>query len=267
VRIIAKEIDEAVTFAEEKVHMSEDEEDISQVDAEVSELIGREKPEATLRFGPSLVSAALLASYVDRGYFGDGICRAPKGEETPVPHDDECIVFRDFFVAGLRFPLDPTLPKLLARFKIKIHQLTPNAIVQLSKFFWAVKTFNGPICADAFCRLYELHPQGRNVRFEGEDETYSAQSRCCTFVPRRNNKTLKIERIELSYCQKNRWDANWAQYWFYAKIGFLDEKVPTKVSYPLASKVFPLEHLNQAEFRRSSAGYKDVVPPSHLLRG
>ena len=172
----------------------------------------RDKPEPTLRFGPSLISVALLESYVERGYFPAGVCRPPQGEETPNPEDGECVVFRDFFVARLRFPLDPAIPEMLAKFKVKIHQLTPNAIVQLSKFFWAVKTFRGPISIDVFCRLYELHPQGRKVQFEDEDEAFSAQSGCCTFVPRRPNKTLKIERVELSYYQKNRWDDDWAQF-------------------------------------------------------
>ena len=74
------------------------------------------------------------------------------------PKMGNVLCFTIFFVAGLRFPLDPAVPEILARFKVKIHQLTPNAIVQLSKFFWAVKTFWGPISVDAFCHLYELHP-------------------------------------------------------------------------------------------------------------
>ena len=93
-----------------------------------------------------------------------------------------CGVSRLFFVAGLRLPLDPVVPEILAKFKVKIHQLTPNAIVMLSKFFWAVKTFGGHVSVDAFCRLYELHPQGRKVRF-AKDEVFSAQSDCCTFMP------------------------------------------------------------------------------------
>jgi len=172
----------------------------------------KEKPAPTLRFGPSLMSAALIESYVERGYFPAGVCCPPQGEETPDPQDGECVVFHDFFVAGLHFPLDPKVPEILARFKVKIHQLTPNAFVMLSKFFWAMKSFREPILVDTFCRFYELHPQGRKVRFEDEDDAFSAQSGCCTFVPRRPNRSQKIERLELSYCQKNRWDDDWAQF-------------------------------------------------------
>ena len=125
------------------------------MDADPSELMKKDKPAPTLRFGPSVMSAALIESYVERGYFPVDICRPPQAEETPNPEDGECAVFRDFFVSGLR---DPVVPEILSRFKMKIHQLTPNAIVQLSKFFWAVRTFAGPVSVHTFCRLYELHP-------------------------------------------------------------------------------------------------------------
>lgn len=51
-----------------------------------------------------------------------------------VPEDGEVVVFKDFFVAGLRLPLDPILRDLLLPFNVKLHHLIPNAIVQLSKF-------------------------------------------------------------------------------------------------------------------------------------
>jgi len=140
---------------------------------------------------------------------------------------------------------------------VKMHHLTPNAIVQLSKFFWAVRTFGGPISSDAFCRLYELHPQGRKISFEGENQVYIAQSGCCTFVPRRNNKTLRIERVELSYCHKNKWEDDWVQYWFYAKIDFSGTSSSSGVSHPLASKVLTFEHVNQPDFKRFVPGFKD----------
>ena len=124
VNITAKDITEGAASSEETEHLSEGEESLSNVDADPSELMKKEKPAPTLRFGPSLMSAALIKSYVERGYFSAGVRRPPQGDETPDPRDGECVVFRDFFVAGLRFPLDPKVPEILARFKVKIHQLT-----------------------------------------------------------------------------------------------------------------------------------------------
>ena len=60
------------------------------------------------------------------------------GETTPQPKDGEVVIFRDFFTAGLRLPVDPIVPLLLAPFNAKLHHLTPNAMVQLSKIIWAV---------------------------------------------------------------------------------------------------------------------------------
>ena len=67
VKITAKEISEGASSPEEKDHFSGDKEDLSNVDADPSELMKKDKPAPTLRFGPSLMSAALIESYVERG--------------------------------------------------------------------------------------------------------------------------------------------------------------------------------------------------------
>jgi hypothetical protein len=48
---------------------------------------------------------------------------------------------------------------LLLKFLTRLQQLTPNAIVQLSKYFWAVGIFRGVPSGDAFVKRYELHYQ------------------------------------------------------------------------------------------------------------
>ena len=115
---------------EERRVLSEEEEDLSNVEADPSELMGaREKSPPKLIFGQSWATKDLVEAYEQKGYFGPGICRAPEDEVTPDPREGECMVFRDFFAAGLRFPLDPAFPKILARFVLRIHHLTPNTIV------------------------------------------------------------------------------------------------------------------------------------------
>ena len=86
---------------------------------------------------------------------------------------------------------------------------------------------------------------------------YTAQSGCCSFHPRRTNKTQGIERMELSYYQKNKWEDDWVQYWFYAKIAFPMSNPSSEVSYPLARKLQPFNHVTKAEFKRMVPGYKD----------
>ena len=156
------------------------------------------------------------------------------------------MVYWDLFAAGLSLPMDPAIPEILARYRLAMHHLTPNAMVQLSKFLWAVRTFEGSVSVDAFCRLYEMHPQGLKVTFEDEPEqACTAQSGSCTFVPRRNNKAQKIDRIEKSSCQKNKWEDDWAHYWFYAKIGFPSTDTPSGIHYPLASKILHFDHITK----------------------
>ena len=112
---------------EERRQLSEGEEDLSNVVTDPSELMGsREKPPPTLIFGQSWATQDLVESYEQKGYFGPGVCRAPEGEITPDPRDRECVVFWDFFAAVLRFPLDPAFPKILARFGLRMHHLTPQ---------------------------------------------------------------------------------------------------------------------------------------------
>jgi hypothetical protein len=126
---------EASTTAEDLVQLSRDEEDLSQVDADLFDLMGRVKPEVTLRFGICLVSQNLINFYVDKGYFEVGECRPSGNEDTPTPLEGKTVVFRDFFTAGLCFLLDHSFPEILARYNVKMHHLTPNAIIQLLKFY------------------------------------------------------------------------------------------------------------------------------------
>ena len=102
-----------------------------------------------------------------------------------------------------------------------------------------------------------MHPQGRRVSFDEDPQVYSAQSACCSFHPRRTNKTQGIEKMELSFCQKNKWEDDWEQYWFYAKIGFSGDDSLGEVSYPLASRIEEFKHITKVDFRRTAPGYKE----------
>jgi hypothetical protein len=50
------------------------------------------------------------------------------------------VVYRSFFKAGLRFPLHEMIGDVLKDFEIYLHQLTPNAIVRLNIFIWALRS-------------------------------------------------------------------------------------------------------------------------------
>jgi hypothetical protein len=68
----------------------------------------------------STVSEADMSMMTKLGYFGEAEKKLVRfgGEETiPKPEDDEVIVYRSFFKAGLRFPLHGMIVDVLENFK------------------------------------------------------------------------------------------------------------------------------------------------------
>jgi hypothetical protein len=82
----------------------------------------------------STPEADLIREYEAAGFFPAGSGRAPLDEQVSTPEADEVVVFRDFFTCGLRFPCDPIFPAILDTFSVKIHQLSPNSFLEVSKF-------------------------------------------------------------------------------------------------------------------------------------
>jgi hypothetical protein len=89
-------------------------------------------------FGPLTVTISRIREMIANGYFVDGMARMPREETVRKPHADEAIVFEEFFNIGLRMPPHLVLSNILVKFQVPLHQLTPNAIVQLSKYIWEV---------------------------------------------------------------------------------------------------------------------------------
>jgi hypothetical protein len=86
-------------------------------------------------FGPSTVTMVCLTSLenTDR-YFSKGYGRPPGVESVPNPQTNKVVVFEDFFTVGLHMPPHPILVEILHKFHVQLHQLTPNAIIQIGKF-------------------------------------------------------------------------------------------------------------------------------------
>jgi hypothetical protein len=89
----------------------------------------------TYNFGASTITLGHIKEMVVKGYFVDGEARVLLADAVPELDDDKAVVYEDFFVAGLRIPPHPSLADILLKFQAQLHQLTPNAIAQLSKYF------------------------------------------------------------------------------------------------------------------------------------
>jgi hypothetical protein len=115
-----------------------------------------------LDFENSTVTEDDMPMMMKLGYFGEDESKLIRfaGEETiPEPKKDEVIVFKSFFRAGLRFPLNEMIGVVLKNFEIYLHQPTPNAIVRLNVYIWALRSQEMSPDAEAFCRVHELHYQ------------------------------------------------------------------------------------------------------------
>jgi hypothetical protein len=140
----------------------------------------------------------------------------------PDPKDDEVIVFKSFFRAGLRFPLLEMIGEVLKNFEIYFHQLTPNAIVRLSVYIWALRSHGMSPNAEAFCRVHELHYQTK-ARVDGLHENFGYYN----FAYRKDTKAPV-----LGY--RTKWPTRWKSEWFYIRADEKRrEKLMTMVMSPL----------------------------------
>jgi hypothetical protein len=110
----------------------------------------------TVDFGVSWMSTVRMQDMQQLGYFGGGVAHVPGTEEVPEP-EGELVVFEAFFAAGLRLPAHRFVGEVLRRFNIQIHQLTPNAVVALSKYVWATTSYGGQPSVEVFAKYYCLH--------------------------------------------------------------------------------------------------------------
>jgi hypothetical protein len=161
-----------------------EEENVDEEEEDYSILIPT-KP-SHLDFGKSTMSEADMPMMMKLGYFGEAeskLIRFGGEETTPAPKSDQVVVFKSFFRAGLRFPLNEMIGEVLKNFEIYLHQLTSNAIVRLSVFIWALRSQGMSPDAEAFCRVHELHYQTK-ARADGLHKNFGRYN----FVYRKDTK-------------------------------------------------------------------------------
>jgi hypothetical protein len=167
----------------------------------------------TVEFGVSRMSSVRVQDMQQLGYFGGGVARVPGTEEVPEP-EGELVVFEAFFAAGLRLPAHRFVVEVLRRFNVQVHQLTPNAVVALSKYVWATTSYGGQPSVEVFVKYYCLHWQKRKI------ENEIAQFGSCTFTPKTGKTSMEV--VELVPCARNKWD-NWWEFWFYVAEGTIED--------------------------------------------
>jgi hypothetical protein len=78
-------------------------------------------------FGKSSIKQSHLDNMRGRYFRGMSTVRADDGERTvPTPEENEVVIFRSFFKAGLRFPLSKFVVEVLNIYQVYLHQITPK---------------------------------------------------------------------------------------------------------------------------------------------
>jgi hypothetical protein len=130
------------------------------------------------------------------------------GEETtPKPKDDDAVVFKSFFGVSLQLSMCRMIAKVMKKYEVYMHQLTPNAIVRLSVFIWAVRSQGIHTDAEAFCRVHELHYHMKarpSYKLHNNFGCYNFAYRKDSVVP------------VLAY--RTKLHSNWTKEWFYVQV-------------------------------------------------
>jgi hypothetical protein len=113
-------------------------------------------PGHMVEFGVSRISSVRVQVMQQLGYFGNGVGRVPGAEEISEP-EGEIVVFKAFFTDGLCLPVHRFVVEVLRRYDVQIHQLTPNVVVALAKYVWAVTSYGGQPSVEVFAKNYCLH--------------------------------------------------------------------------------------------------------------
>jgi hypothetical protein len=87
-----------------------------------------------LEFEKSTVTEDDMTMVKKLGYFGESeskLVRFAREEVISKAREDEVIVFKSFFRAGLRFPQNDMIGEVLKNFEIYLHQMTPMLLLDL----------------------------------------------------------------------------------------------------------------------------------------
>jgi hypothetical protein len=140
-------------------------------------------------------------------YFRDmSMVRAGRDNNVPAPEENEVVIFRSFFKAGLRFPLSRFVVEVLKTYQIFLHQITPEAIIRMGIFVWAVKSQELEPSAKCFCSMHKLLYE---TKATGKEQ-YHNNFGCYGFIAR-PNASHPVPTF------RKRWPRAWMEEWFYVK--------------------------------------------------
>jgi hypothetical protein len=157
-------------------------------------------------FGKSTIKQSHLENMRGR-YFRDMSIVRPGGDNNvPAPEENEVVIYRSFFKAGLRFPLSKFVVEVLKIYQIFLHQITPEAIIRMEIFVWAVRSQRLEPSAKCFCNMHELLYETKATGKEQYHNNFGLYG----FIAR-PNASHPVPTF------RKRWPGAWMEEWFYVK--------------------------------------------------
>jgi hypothetical protein len=117
-------------------------------------------------FGKSTIRQGQIEAMKGKYFHDTSIVRAGGENTVPLPEANEVVVFKGFMKARLRFPLHKMLVEVLRTFEIYLHQFTPEALIKVGVFIWAMRSQGLEPDAKCFCNIHELFYQTKATEKE-----------------------------------------------------------------------------------------------------
>jgi hypothetical protein len=164
--------------------LSEDTDDSDSYDVESRDEDSKDRPwrPSHAVFGKSTIKQSHLDSMRGR-YFRDiSIVRVGGDNIVPAPEENEVVIYRSFFKASLWFPLSKFVVEVLKIYQIFLHQITPEAIMRMGIFVWAVRSQGLEPSTKCFCSMHEFLYETK----ASDKKQYHNNFGCYGFIARPN---------------------------------------------------------------------------------
>jgi hypothetical protein len=116
---------------------------------------------------------------------------------------------KNFFKARIWLPIYRLFAKILQWYKVYRHQLTPDAIVRLGVFIWAIRSQGGRTEVDALCRIHDIRYQTKAKSLDRLHNNFE----CYKFIYRK-------DRVAPVLSYRTKWHCDWTKEWFLCRSGF-----------------------------------------------
>jgi hypothetical protein len=156
-------------------------------------------------FGKSTIKQSHLENKRGRYFWDMSIVRAGRDNNVPAPEENE-VIYRSFFKAGLRFPLSRFVVEVLKTYQIFLHQMTLEAILRMGVFVWVVRSQGLEPSVKCFCSMHELLYETKAMG----KEKYHNNFGCYGFIAH-PNASHPVPTF------RKRWPGAWMEEWFYVK--------------------------------------------------